>query len=137
MKPKVRMMISLLLAILFLLPFFAQAQAATTTLCGQFDTVNTANGYVVQNNIWNGPSNSQCIQVDTATGAFTVTRANHSLGTSGPPAAYPSIFKGCHWGQCSAGSGLPCSLTGFRLYRAAGASRPSAAAPGMPRMTSG
>lgn len=110
MRHKSQITMALLLAALFLLPFFAQAQAATTTLCGQFDTVDTANGYVVQNNIWNGASNSQCIQVDTATGAFSVTRANHSLGTSGPPASYPSIFKGCHWGRCSAGSGVPLQV---------------------------
>lgn len=110
-----RVFLRLLIAFLFLastLPgFFLSAKAASTTLCGQFDTVNTENGYVVQNNIWNGASNSQCIQVDTTTGAFTITKAENSLGTSGPPASYPSIFRGCHWGKCSPASELPIQVT--------------------------
>jgi hypothetical protein len=24
-----------------------------------------------------------------------------------PPGGYPSIYKGCHWGTCTTGSGLP------------------------------
>jgi Glycosyl hydrolase family 12 len=26
---------------------------------------------------------------------------------SGSPGSYPSLYKGCHWGLCSTGSGLP------------------------------
>lgn len=27
--------------------------------------------------------------------------------TDGPPASYPSVFRGCHWGQCTDVDPLP------------------------------
>jgi hypothetical protein len=79
------------------------AQAATT--CAKFGLLSIQNGrYNVQNNVW-GADTTQCI--NTTTTGFMVTRADHNKPTNGAPAAYPSTVFGCHFGACSAGSGLP------------------------------
>src|SRR5439155_10182006 len=57
--------------------------------------------------------------IDTTANGFTVTRADHNKATNGAPAAYPSVYFGCHFGNCSSGSGLPLqastsAFTGIR-----------------------
>lgn len=80
------------------------------TLCGQFEYIDVLNGeYVINNNVWNG--DGQCIEASSNSTAFTVTQADHNLTTAGPPASYPSIFKGCHWGNCTSNSGLPIQVS--------------------------
>jgi hypothetical protein len=76
--------------------------------CDKFGTV-PVNGkeYVVQNNRWNS-EDSQCIDVKGT--AFTVTQGRFDLATNGPPASYPAIFKGCHWGNCTEASGMPVQV---------------------------
>ena len=79
------------------------AQAAST--CEKYATVPVSNGrYLVQNNVW-GADTTQCI--DTTSSGFTVTQADHNKATNGAPAAYPSIYFGCHYANCSTNSGLP------------------------------
>lgn len=79
------------------------AQAAVT--CEKFGLLSIQNGrYFVQNNVW-GADTTQCIS--TSTTGFTITQANHNNPTNGPPAAYPSAFFGCHYANCTSGSGLP------------------------------
>ncbi|MBS2962900.1 cellulose binding domain-containing protein [Actinocrinis puniceicyclus] len=86
------------------------AQAATTTLCGATQTASVAGGqYMVQNNEW-GSSASECITTD-GNADFTVANSAISTGTSGAPGGYPSIYKGCHWGLCTSGSGLPIQVS--------------------------
>jgi hypothetical protein len=63
--------------------------------------------YVVQNNRWNSDE-TQCIDVKGT--AFTVTQGHFDVPTNGPPATYPAIFRGCHWGNCTEGSGLPVQV---------------------------
>ncbi|MBU2669606.1 RICIN domain-containing protein [Actinoplanes bogorensis] len=93
----------------------APAQAATET-CEQYGTVTVEGGrYIVQNNRW-GASTAQCISVDGA--GFRVTRADHNNATNGPPASYPSIYAGCHYGNCTSGSGLPVRVRDFGDPRA-------------------
>jgi Glycosyl hydrolase family 12 len=93
--------------------FFTQlASAAIVQKCNRYDTVNITPGtktYVVQNDIWNGVNGSQCISVNESTGDFSVISSNHNKPLNGPPASYPSIFKGCHWGNCTntMRSGMP------------------------------
>jgi len=85
-------------------------------LCGEFDSVAVENGkYVVQNNVW-GASTAQCIQVNGA--SFRVTTADHNNATNGAPAAYPSIFAGCHYRNCSTNSGLPKPVSSLGSPRA-------------------
>ncbi|HET6211589.1 MAG TPA: cellulose binding domain-containing protein [Micromonosporaceae bacterium] len=83
--------------------------SADTVICQKFGSTTIQSGrYVVQNNIWNADT-AQCINV-TSTG-FTITTANHNKPTNGGPASYPSIYAGCHYATCSAGSGLPMQVS--------------------------
>jgi cellulose 1,4-beta-cellobiosidase len=61
------------------------------------------------NNPWNATS-KQCLEICSGT-AWKVTQANHNLPLAGPPASYPAIFKGCHWGNCTQGSSLPIQVS--------------------------
>jgi hypothetical protein len=77
------------------------AHAATTTLC-QSQTASVAGGtYTVQNNEWNS-SAAECVSTD-GNADFTVANSSISNSTSGAPGGYPSIYQGCHWGNCSSG----------------------------------
>ncbi|WP_217919750.1 cellulose binding domain-containing protein [Actinomadura sp. BRA 177] len=97
---------AVLAAALLAIPLYYMAPAsAATQLCGATDTASVSGGqYIAQNNIW-GADTPQCITVDGT--SFTVDSAGHNNATNGAPAAYPSFYKGCHWGQCTTNSGLP------------------------------
>jgi hypothetical protein len=64
--------------------------------------------YLVQTNEWNSRE-PQCVAVRG--GGFAITRAAFGLPAKGPPATYPSIFRGCHWGVCSKDSGMPALVS--------------------------
>ena len=82
------------------------AQAATTSLC-QEQTASVSNGtYIVQNNEFDS-SASECVTTD-GNADFTVANSSIANATNGAPGAYPSIYQGCHWGNCSSG-GLTAS----------------------------
>ncbi|GGU44003.1 GH12 family glycosyl hydrolase domain-containing protein [Lentzea flava] len=84
---------------------------AATTICEKFGSTKIQGGrYVVENNEW-GASDGQCISVSD--NGFTITSGNHNVPTNGAPAAYPSIYAGCHYGNCSSGSGLPLQVNRF------------------------
>ena len=76
------------------------ARAATTTLCGE-QTAAVGGSYIVQNNEYDS-SASECVSTD-GNADFTVANSAISNATNGSPGAYPSIYQGCHWGNCSAG----------------------------------
>jgi Glycosyl hydrolase family 12/Ricin-type beta-trefoil lectin domain-like len=99
-------------ALTLLATLFGHGAALAASTCDQFGTISAVNDtYIVQNNFYNpGSGGQQCIDVDTATGAFTVT-GNNSVPTNGAPGGYPSIYKGCHWGGCTKDSGLPLVLS--------------------------
>lgn len=79
----------------------ADAHGATTTLCSS-ETASVAGGTdTVQNNEW-GSSAPECITTD-GNADFTVANSSISNSTSGAPGGYPSIYQGCHWGNCSSG----------------------------------
>jgi hypothetical protein len=81
------------------------AAHADTAVCAQFGSTTINGGrYIVQNNNW-GDTSQQCINV-TATG-FSIASASHNKPQNGAPGAYPSVYAGCHYGNCSSGSGLP------------------------------
>jgi hypothetical protein len=89
----------------------ASSASASTTLCGRTDSTKVSGGkYVVQNNEW-GDSIEQCI--DVSDDGFNVTKGWHNVGSGGAPAAYPSIYAGCHYGNCSSGNGLPLQVSSF------------------------
>jgi hypothetical protein len=81
------------------------ASAAAQSTCSTFGTISINSGqYIFQNNEWNS-SSEQCATV-SGTG-FTLTTANFNLPTDGAPATYPSIFRGCHWGNCTSSNPFP------------------------------
>jgi hypothetical protein len=81
---------------------------ADTQICDQFGTTTIGGRYVVMNNRW-GSSNPQCINV-TSTG-FQITQSGANKATNGAPAAYPAVYLGCHYTNCSPGSNLPMQLS--------------------------
>jgi chitodextrinase len=88
----------------------AARAADGTSVCTATGTLPINNGeYTLQANEWNS-SASQCV---TATGgtAWSLSTANFNLSTSGAPATYPSLYKGCHWGACTTSSGLPIQIS--------------------------
>ena len=103
-RPTLAAIAALLLAIGGVLAVLASgptARAATTTLC-QEQTAPVAGGtYVVQNNEY-GSGASECVTTD-GNADFTVANSAIANATNGSPGAYPSIYQGCHWGNCSTG----------------------------------
>ena len=89
--------------------------AAVATLCDS-QTLSVSGGeYTVQNNEW-GSSARECVTTNGGTG-FTVASSAIAIATNathGAPGGYPSIYKGCHWGACTTGSGLPVPVSGIR-----------------------
>jgi hypothetical protein len=82
---------------------------ADTSICAQYGSTPIQGGkYIVQNNSW-GDSTQQCINV-TDTG-FSVASASHNKAQNGAPGAYPSVYAGCHYANCSTGSGLPMAVS--------------------------
>jgi hypothetical protein len=81
------------------------ARAATTTLCNSQTLSASGGAYTIQNNEW-GSSAPECITSD-GNADFTVANSSIANATNGAPGGYPSIYKGCHWGACTSGSGLP------------------------------
>lgn len=63
------------------------------------------NAYHVQANEW-GSSAPFSITNDGCPD-LTIASSQINNSTSGAPGAYPSIYKGCHWGYCTSASGLP------------------------------
>lgn len=83
----------------------APAQAAPV-ICEKYGSASIQGGrYIVINNVW-GADTTQCIDVNQ-NGGFTITQSAHNKPTNGAPAAYPAIYAGCHYGNCTSGSGLP------------------------------
>jgi hypothetical protein len=77
------------------------ALAATTTLT-QMQFTSVAGGvYNVQNNEW-GSGAAESITTD-GNADFTVANSAIDNATNGAPGGYPSIYQGCHWGNCSSG----------------------------------
>jgi Glycosyl hydrolase family 12/Cellulose binding domain len=84
---------------------------AGTSVCDKYGQARTASGYVAQNNLW-GADTPQCITVSGD--GFTLSTSEANKPTNGPPASYPSIFWGCHYGTCTSGfSPLPASGAAF------------------------
>lgn len=105
MRARLKSCAALAAALLAIPLYYVAPASAATQMCGATDTTPVSGGaYIAQNNIW-GADTPQCITVDGT--SFTVDSSGHNNATNGAPAAYPSFFKGCHWGQCTSNSGLP------------------------------
>src|SRR5918998_3347622 len=89
--------------------FEAAPAQAEPLICDRYGSAPIQGGtYIVQNNQW-GADVGQCVDV-TGTG-LTVTGGSHDQGTNGAPGGYPSVFRGCHYNNCTTGSGLPARYT--------------------------
>jgi len=87
--------------------------SADTQICETFGSTTIQGGkYVVINNNW-GDSTQQCINV-TSTG-FSIASASHNKAQNGAPGAYPAVYAGCHYANCSSGSGLPMQTSDSRF----------------------
>jgi len=79
--------------------------AAAQSSCSTTGTIPINNSvYIYQQNEWNSTL-PQCATVSGV--GFTLTTANFNLATNGAPATYPSLFRGCHWGNCTSSSPFP------------------------------
>ena len=67
--------------------------------------------YTVWTDEWNS-SASECVTTD-GNADFTVANSSVSNATNGGPGGYPSIYRGCAWGSCTSGSGLPIRVSGL------------------------
>jgi Glycosyl hydrolase family 12/Cellulose binding domain len=74
---------------------------ALTTVCQEDTTPVSGGTYIVQNDEYDSGA-SECASTD-GSADFTVANSSIDNGTDGSPGAYPSIYQGCHWGNCSAG----------------------------------
>ena len=85
------------------------SEAASPPLCKSQTLPVASSAYTVENNEW-GSSAPECVTTDGSTD-FTV--ANSAIGntTNGAPGGYPAIYRGCHFGACTPGSGLPVRVS--------------------------
>ncbi len=89
------------------------AQASDRTLC-DYQVASVSGGlYTVQNNKW-GSSAAECVTTD---GGADFTVANSAISNQWSPGGYPSIFMGCHWGDCTRGglAANPLPIAGMAL----------------------
>lgn len=83
---------------IMILVFFIPGMVLAIELCGDETTEVNGGEYTVMNNIWGEGAGEQCINVNGT--SFEVTYSTHTGGSQ--VKAYPVIYKGCHWGHCTA-----------------------------------
>jgi hypothetical protein len=88
------------------------SDAATTTLCNSQTAAVDGGAYTVDNNEW-GSSAPECITTD-GYAEFRVASSSIQNGGEGAPGGYPDIYKGCNYGACTSGSGLPIRVSRIR-----------------------
>jgi hypothetical protein len=81
---------------------------AESQICEQFGWTTIGRSYVVQNNRFGSRTATQCINVTDI--GFAITTLQDSNPTDDPPVGYPSVYLGCHFGNCSPGSSLPIQV---------------------------
>ena len=65
--------------------------------------------YHLQANEWNsGATFKICTNGNPD---FTISSSGIDVTHDGAPGGYPSIYKGCHWGYCTADSGMPVAVS--------------------------
>ena len=83
------------------------ASAATGQICAQYGSTTQGN-YIVMNNRW-GTSATQCINVTT--NGFQIVQQDGTGNLSGAPTAYPAIYAGCHYSNCSPSTTMPALIS--------------------------
>jgi len=81
----------------------------TVNTCEDFAIVPVG-AYIVESDYWDRSScpGTQCMAINNATGAFSVTQAPNCGNTV---ASYPNVLYGCSFGTCSPGSLLPMPVS--------------------------
>ena len=94
--------------IFWVLPMiFAAIPLPAQKQCGHSAAVSVNNGaYKIGSNAFESDAR-ECISIDNA--GFTVTDSD--IPWKNRPSAYPFIYIGCHWGSCTANSGLPMQVS--------------------------
>ncbi|MFH1195860.1 MAG: glycoside hydrolase [bacterium] len=102
---------SLILVFISAAVISSSALAQIVELC-KSETTPVLNGeYIVMSNVW-GATTPQCLEVNKESTFFKVTLSGHDNGNS--VAAYPSIYKGCHWDSCTTvNNPLPLQINGI------------------------
>jgi glycosyl hydrolase family 12 len=77
------------------------AHATTKPLSGAQSRPVADGAYMVQNNEW-GSGAPESITTNGNAG-FAVTNSSINNATNAAPGGYPSIYAGCHWGNCTHG----------------------------------
>lgn len=86
----------------------ALPSAAGTQLCGKTEFAPAGDReYLAGTNV-TGADTAQCVTVSDQ--GLRVDSAEHDRPAGGPPAASPSLLKGCHLDICSDNSGLPVQV---------------------------
>jgi hypothetical protein len=85
------------------------SDAATTQLCQSQTAPVDGGAYTVENNEW-GSSALECVTTDGGAD-FKVANSSILNATDGAPGGYPAIYKGCHYGACTDGSGFPIKVS--------------------------
>ena len=67
------------------------------------------NTYHLQANEWN--SNANFTVCTDGNADFTISSSGIDVPHNGAPGAYPSLYKGCHWGNCTSNSGMPVAVS--------------------------
>jgi hypothetical protein len=85
----------------------------TITSCEDFASF-AVGSYIMQSNYWNKATcpGTQCMKVNTATGAFSVIRGAEPCGDE--VSSYPNVLYGCSYGNCSPATMLPLPVTEVR-----------------------
>jgi Glycosyl hydrolase family 12 len=86
------------------------AGASVTSLCDYQVAPVSGGQYTVQNDKWS-PAD-ECATID---GNADFSVANSAIASQHAPGAFPSIFDGCHWGDCTRGglAAKPLQLAGI------------------------
>jgi Glycosyl hydrolase family 12 len=88
------------------------SEAAITRLCNSQTASVSSDAYTVDNNEW-GSGAPECITT-TGEAEFKVVNSSIANGKDGAPGGYPDIYKGCFYGSCTSGSGLPIQASTIR-----------------------
>ncbi|HUC27771.1 MAG TPA: hypothetical protein VMA73_34165 [Streptosporangiaceae bacterium] len=91
------------------LPASGSEASTTTTLCNSQTASVSSGAYMVDNNEW-GSSAPECITTN-GSAEFRMVNSAIANGGDGAPGGYPDIYKGCNYGVCTSGSGLPIRVS--------------------------
>lgn len=91
------------------LAFFHTSAAQVSEICAPEDADVLDGEYIISNNVWGSGTGvgDQCLEIYPDSTYFKVSLSTHDDNNV---CSYPFIFKGCHWGHCTQGSGMPVKI---------------------------